>query len=186
MHFMRLLDKKVVLICCLIASLAIYVASVWMDWYSCNYPYGFRVGKLSTFMGVLLEYAENHEGWYPDGASPYEALTKLYPQFAERGEPLAGLSGSEQETARLLKEGRQLNGKASSWIYFPGFRKDDNPEIVIIYERAEGIFITGSRADGHAVGFAEGLWGQIPSKEWLAFLKKQELMRQEVLAKRRY
>jgi len=147
------------------------------------YPHGMRSGKLPTFMLTLSAYAEDHDGWYPRGEpSPLESLQKLYPEYA-RAE-LAGLSGSEKGTVERLKSGRALDGRVSSWIYVPGFRQDDDPSICIIWESWDGIFVNGSRHDGHAVGFVGGGYDQIPSTNWASFLKRQEDLRKSVLSKR--
>jgi len=146
------------------------------------YPHGMRSGKLTTYMGTLSSYAEDHDGWYPkDGATPLESLQKLYPKYDAAG--LAGMSGDESAVVKCLKSGKALTGGLSSWVYVPGFRNND-PEVCIIWEREEGIFINGSRADGHAVGFVSGGYDQIPSKDWRAFLKQQEELRQKILSSR--
>lgn len=143
-----------------------------------------RSGKLTTYMGVLFSYASDHDGWYPRGeATPLQSLQKLYPRYDKWGSGLAGLSGDEKTVERLLKQGLPIDSTVSSWVYFPGFRSDD-PNICIIWERQEGIFLTGNRADGHAVGFTDGSFNQIPSKDWPAFVKQQEELRRNTLLKR--
>ncbi len=94
------------------------------------------------------------------------------------------MSGNERKTLHWLKNGKVIDETISSWVYHPGFRSDDNPEIAIIWESEGGIFVNGSRSDGHAVGFADGGYAQIASKDWPAFLKRQEELRNEVLLKR--
>ena len=141
-----------------------------------------RSGKLTTYMGVLVDYAADHDGWYPrDGSAPLESLQKLYPRYDKAGLGLAGLSGDEQAVAERLKEGRPIDSTVSSWVYFPGFRNDDDPSISIIWERKEGISLIGKQADGHAVGFAGGGFNQVSAKEWPAFVKRQEELRRSTL-----
>lgn len=147
------------------------------------YPHGMRAGKLTTFMGALAAYSKEHDGWYPaDGTNAFASLQKLYPRYEQEG--LAGMSGDESKTLSWLKSGQTLDGTVSSWVYFPGFRNDDNPKLAIIWEREAGIFINGTRADGHAVGFAAFGYAQIPSTNWPSFLKEQEALRAEVLKNR--
>lgn len=147
--------------------------------------YALRSGKLTTYMHCLINYAADHDGWYPKGgATPLESLQQLYPQYDKSGLGLAGLSGSERAVAKYLREGRPLDSTVSSWVYFPGFRNDDDPAICMIWERQEGIFLNGDRADGHAVGFVGGGFAQIPSKNWPAFVKHQEELRRSTLSKR--
>lgn len=161
-------------VCLLVAAFAIY---------RYHYPYGFPAGKLSTFRLVLEFYAENNDGWYPRGMqTSLQDLQLLYPDYDSAG--LAGLSGSERRTMKLLENGKPLDERASSWVYWPGFRSDDDPNVAIIWEKQEGLFITGARADGHAVGFAGGGYGQISSSEWSEFLYQQEIMRKQILESR--
>jgi hypothetical protein len=148
------------------------------------YPHGLRDGMLPTFMGEMVSYADNHKGWYPkDGKSPLESLQKLYPEYESTG--LAGLSGSEHQVLKRLRKGGGLDETVSSWVYLPGFRIDDEPELAIIWEREEGLSPIGRRLSGHAVGFACGGCNQISAEDWPEFLKKQEALREQVLAKRK-
>lgn len=147
------------------------------------YPHGFRAGKLTTFRNALEQYADDHGGWYPrGGATALGSLQKLYPKYETSG--LAGLSGNEALTAARLRGGGTLDETLSSWVYFPGFRNDDNPKVAIIWEREAGIFINGGRADGHAVGFVSGGVAQVPSAAWPGFLAEQERLRTEVSGSR--
>jgi hypothetical protein len=157
------------------AIVAIVIAAGWA--HKRYYPHGLRSGKLPTFMATLAAYASDHDGKYPDGgATPLESLQKLYPKYA--CSELAGLSGDEDATRRCLEDGKALNSAISSWVYFPGFSTNDDPNIAIIWEKEEGIFVNGSRGSGHAVGLIGG-YDQIPASQWPAFLKKQELLRGE-------
>ena len=148
------------------------------------YPNGFRSGKLTTFMGALTEYAMDHGGKYPDGGiTPIQSLQKLYPRYASSA--LAGMSGDEGRTEAYLRKGKQLDTNVSSWVYFPGFSTSDNPAIAIIWEREAGIFVNGSRASGHAVGFVGGGYGQVSVAEWSTFVQEQQSLRSTALAGKR-
>jgi len=147
------------------------------------YPHGFRTGKLSTFMQTLQRYAEDHDGWYPRNRnSALKCLQQLFPDYAS--EALAGMSGNESRVKHLLRNGEPLTEADSSWVYWPGFRLGDNPQIAIIWEREQGIFVNGSRADGWAVGFVDGGYDQIPSEKWGMFLREQSRLRETVQANR--
>ena len=148
-----------------------------------DYPHGLRSGKLTTFTLVLHEYAIEHDGWCPKGgATPLASLQKLYPLCDAAA--LAGMSGNERKAREYFESGRTIDETVSSWVYFPGFRTNDNPGIAIIWEREEGIFITVQRSDGYAVGFVGCGYDQIPSKDWPAFLKRQEELQKETLVRR--
>ena len=175
-------DKLILL--AMIAIPALLVGSIVLR-YHIYYPYGSRAAKLSTFWLKLKEYADDHNGWYPkDKSTALQCLQQLHPKYTISGKELAGLTGSERETKRLLDLGQPLDERASSWVYWPGFRQDDSPDLAIMWERKDGVFFTGARASGHAVAFAAGGYAQIPEDEWDAFVKKQELLRREILAGR--
>jgi hypothetical protein len=132
-------------------------------------------------------YAYEHQGWYPKGGkTPLESLTILHdkPNYVGDGSSFAGISGDENEAERRIKLGLPIDETVSSWVYFPGFRNDDDSKIAIIWERQGGIIFNGHSCDGHAVGFAGGDWEQIPQAQWSDFLKNQEVLRQTALAKR--
>jgi len=140
-------------------------------------------------MSALRVYADDHNGWHPkEGKTPLDALQAFYytdPGALGDGSDLAGISGNIKETQRRLKLRLPIDETCSSWVYFPGFRADDDSRMVIIWERQEGIGFNGHIHSGHAVGFADGSFKQIPQAEWAGFLKEQEALRQTTLAKRK-
>jgi hypothetical protein len=141
-------------------------------------------------MQAMRLYATDHDGWYPKGGkTTLDSLGFLGAD--ERKEDyiidlrlLAGISGDREEARKRFFAGTPIDETVSSWVYFPGFRDDDDERLAIIWERQEGIWFNGSRADGHAVGFADGHHEQVPQKRWSAFLKEQEALRRAILAKR--
>lgn len=140
-------------------------------------------------MSALRNYAEDHNDWYPkDGKTSLESLQLLCSETNDyTGEIglLAGISGNIKETERRIKVGLPIDEQVSSWIYFPGFRDDDDDKLAIIWERQGGIRFNGAAADGHAVGFADSHHEQIPQERWNEFLKQQEALRQTILAQRK-
>jgi hypothetical protein len=128
-------------------------------------------------------YAQEHNGWYPNGGTnALASLQKLYPKYADM--ELAGMSGDESKAVAFLKSGRSIDETVSSWVYHPGLRIDDNPEVAVIWERQEGIFVNGSRLGGHAVGYVNGGFGQVSSRDWTSFVKRKEELRKEIFAQR--
>ena len=168
-------------------ALALFVGA-WICYTHKIFPYGNRTCCLPCTVTALRFYANGHNDWYPrDGKTPLDALQACYysdPDAFGDGSDLAGISGNIKETKRRLKLRLPIDETCSSWIYFPGFRADDDPSIAIIWERQEGIGFNGKAHDGHAVGFIDGSHKQIPQAEWAGFLKEQESLRQTTLAKR--
>ena len=153
-----------------------------------TWPYGGRTCCLPCTMSALQGYARDRVGWFPkDGKTPLESLQALYSKtndYIIAVDLLAGISGNRKETERRVKAGLPIDESISSWIYFPGFQDIDG-EVAIIWERQKGICFNGRAADGHAVGYANGLHTQIPQAQWAEFVKQQEALRQTILAKRR-
>src|SRR3989442_15454347 len=112
----RPLTTVLTLLCCLILPLS--ASFVWM------YPFGRRPALLPSIWGGLSAYALDHGGWFPDSnLGPYDALTTLYPTYCTASE-LAGVSGNIGDARSALRHQKPLTGSTTSWIYFPGFRKD--------------------------------------------------------------
>jgi len=118
------------------------------------YPYGNRGSGLLGVTIPLRLYANDHRGWFPNQTRlPLQSLKLLYPYAPG---DLAGISGNTTETKRRMQLGLDLDEGVSSLVYFPGLRDDDDPNLMMIYERQEGVFTTGRRLSGHAVGFVGG------------------------------
>jgi hypothetical protein len=153
------------------------------------FPYGNRTCCLPCTMSALRLYANDHNDWYPkDGQTPLDALQAFYysnPDALGDGSDLAGISGNIIETQRRIKLHLPIDETCSSWVYFPGFRDDDDFSLAIIWERQAGIGFNGRANSGHAVGFADGHHEQIPQERWNEFLKLQEALQKTTLAKRK-
>ena len=86
-----------------------------------QFPYGQKVGALPLVLLALREYGIEHDGWFPhDGQTPLQSLQALYPKYIDPPRYLAGLTGDADGTMKALQEGRPLDEKVSSWIYWPG------------------------------------------------------------------
>jgi hypothetical protein len=154
--------------------------------YRYNYPYGARPACLPNVLEALRAYSADNGGAFPNSATdPLEALRKLFPKYLAAPEPLAGLSGDRQLLRKQMAEGSGITEKASSWVYWPDLRSDDNPDIALVWERQPGLRFNGSRAGGHEVGFIGGYMKQVPDLGWEAFLREQEELRHKAIASRR-
>jgi hypothetical protein len=153
--------------------------------YHNTYPFGRRTCFVPCTMSALRLYADEHNGWFPDdGKSSVGSFLLLYPKYIGDPKLLAGLSGDRAEVERRLSQGRGFDETVCSWIYFRGFRADDDGKIAILMERREGVAGNGSKCPGHAVGFTYGVHRQISNPEWEQFQKEQERLRASVLTNR--
>ncbi len=163
----------------LVLAIILYAA------YRYNYPYGSRPACLPVMLGSLNSYANANGGAFPNtGATPLEALRVLHPDYLYNPEPLAGLSGNKNLLRKQISAGSPLTEEASSWVYWPGLRADDNPDIAVIWERKSGLRFNGSRAHGREVGFVGGYMRQIPDASWDVFVRDQERLRKEAISAR--
>lgn len=156
--------------------------------YKWQYPYGIRTGALPCIVSALVVYSSNHDGWFPKGATnTAQDLQSLVPSYTHI-ESLAGLSGDIQAIQQAFKEGRYIPPNATSWVYHPGFRHDDPPELAIIWEKQDGITYNGQRCarGSHAVGFANGSYLQIEEQQWENFLSDQKNLRNAILSARNH
>jgi hypothetical protein len=162
-------------------------------WYRYEFPFGMgmRSAMMPCTMSALRIYADRNGGWFPRqtsaAASSFgaDALRQLVPVYLNAAN-LAGISGNIREVERRVRMGQELDQSVSSWIYWPGFRDDDPPQLAIIWERSPGVTGTGRRtpAGWHAVGFADGTYEMVSPSKWETFVKEQEQLRAQVLATR--
>lgn len=153
--------------------------------YRFQFPHGSRPACLPIMLQALSTYSASNQGKYPYGnGSSFAALLELYPSYLVYSEPLAGLCGDRELLKRDLAKGFGLSSNSCSWIYWPGLRSDDDPEIALIWERESGIGFNGQKMSGHAVGFIGGDMRQVPDRDWDEFVRRQEIVRGNALRNR--
>ncbi len=153
--------------------------------YRYYYPYGMRPACLPVFLGALRSYALEHDGFFPNGGgAPLEALRELSPRYLADCEPLAGLSGNIKLLKAQVRGTSRITTNASSWVYWPGLRSDDDEQIALFWERESGVRFNGSRARGREVGFVNGTFRQVLDDQWPDFLRDQEKLREKAFRSR--
>jgi hypothetical protein len=124
----------------------------------------------------LLNYAHEHEGWFPRGADGAMAsLRLLYPDYCPVGGELAGLSGNVDATLRVLRAGDPLTESISSWRYRPGLRVDDDPRLAVLWEDQYGLRANGVRtlSRSRAVLLVNGDITNVIESAWEGFVSGQ-------------
>jgi hypothetical protein len=150
------------------------------------YPFGRRPCTLQCMFGGLGQYAFEHDGWFPNSnRGPFRALQQLYPTNCSAME-LAGVTGNIRAVERALEQGKALDGSLTSWVYIPGLRNDDPPDIAILWESRSGFYADGRRnfVGARPVLFLDGATTNIPAARWDTFVRNQEQMRMALFAKR--
>jgi hypothetical protein len=105
-------------------------------WVRHEFPFGARSCYLPCMLQALRVYALANGGAFPDAATPYAALQKIYPMMIADPEYFAGVSGNRESAAKTLRSGGVLTSNESSWIYRPGLSNNAAPETILIYERS--------------------------------------------------
>jgi hypothetical protein len=143
-----------------------------------QFPHGHRVGYFVTMLLAMHQYAQDHDGWYPDnGVAPLTSLQMLYPEYIVNAGVLAGLSGDERAVVELVRKSLPLHETLSGWHYVPGLRVDSDPVVAIFWDREPGLGMNAGRIEAgtRIVGFSDGSVEEIPAEQWVNFLKHQEL-----------
>src|SRR6266571_9330734 len=151
------------------------------------YPYGHRAAVLRSMYFALLNYASDHDGSFPNSEKGnYDALQKLYPEYAPSGIELAGVSGNADAAVTALRNNTPLDQSLTSWVYVQGLKKDDDPNLAVLWESKRGLYPNGKRNSfgGHAVLLISGNITNVPAADWESFLKHQEKLRNAVQTKR--
>jgi hypothetical protein len=152
-----------------------------------TFPYGHRAAVLRSMYFALLNYASEHDGRFPTSEKGnYDALQKLYPEYAPSGIELAGISGNVDAVVAALRNKAPLDQSLTSWVYMQGFTKDDDAGLAVLWESREGLYPNGKRNSfgGHAVLLIGGDITNVPAADWESFLKQQEQLRNAVQIKR--
>jgi hypothetical protein len=169
---------------CIVAILLLPVAILFVV-HRYNYPYGERPACMPVLLATSRSYSLDHGGYFPNsGDNPLESLSLLYSRYLPDGEPIAGLTGDKKLLKRQLSKGVKIDETASSWVYWPGFKSEDDPDLAMVWERQSGVQFNGSRGHGREAGFADGSMRQIADRDWSEFLTHQKQIRQRILTTR--
>jgi len=126
----------------------------------------------------LMQYAEEHDGWFPRGEKCPEAsltlLTRMKPPSVDAGW-IRGKTVPVEVVQQILDKGELLGPTTCGWNYIEGLRKDDSGELLLLWDKA-GLGHNGQRINGRHVIMIQGRGETIPLDEWPAFLEKQRLM----------
>jgi hypothetical protein len=182
MHDYNINRTSTVLLCLLAACVTLGIA-----YRKYMYPFGTRVGALQSVYGGLSVYAGEHHGWFPQSdKGAYDALQGLFPVYCPSGFELAGISGNVEAVDAALRGQVPLDGSLTSWVYVPGFHRDDPPGVALLWERRGGFYADGKRNffSGHAVLLLDGSITNVAGADWDAFLRNQEELRRRIMSRR--
>ncbi|MBX9623099.1 MAG: hypothetical protein K2X82_04720 [Gemmataceae bacterium] len=157
------------------------LAAAGYGWHCYQYPYGRSHSCDKQLAGALLQYADRHGGWFPQGeATPEASLSLLYrddPSWVS-AELIRGKTVPAEVVQDRIARGELLSPEMCGWHYVEGLRADDDRRLALFWDKA-GLGHNGERLSdgGHYVGLVGGDITYIPGAEWEAFLDEQQQLR---------
>jgi hypothetical protein len=148
-------------------------------YYRYRYPYGWTHCCDSCLYLDLLQYAEQHDGWFPcNEDSPEASLSLVSRQRPGTASVLCGKSVPESVVKDILGRGELLTPQTCGWNYVEGLRNDDDSRLALFWDK-EGLDHFGGRlrGGGHVVVRIHGSFDHVPESEWAAFIEEQEKLR---------
>jgi hypothetical protein len=122
----------------------------------------------------LMNYASDHDGWLPSDSDPFAALAKLYPDYCDAGNELAGLSGGIDKVTAALRDGKSISN-LTSWVYVPSLRITDYPRIAVLWESKIGLDQSGRKSSRptRPVLLLDRSITNVLASDWDSFLAEQ-------------
>jgi hypothetical protein len=161
------------------ASVIVALTALGFAYYYYRYPYGWSHCCDKNLAFALVQYADEHNGWFPKGeATPEASLSLLYRQEPTLANSLRGKTVSESVVRGRLEAGELLTPQTCGWHYVEGLRTDDDPGLALFWDKV-GLGHFGERLSGggHYVCFVSGNINHIPGDRWDEFLAEQEQLR---------
>lgn len=148
------------------------------------FPYGFHPCCNIALMFALEDYAEKHDGRYPDAGSSGASLALLAAEFPQWKE-IVGKGGSAEAAERYYRTHGTLPDELSNWHYVPGLTENSEPGLALFWDTT-GLSHAGMRQKPvrYEVSFVGGIRRLIDEAEWPAFLEQQRKLLEEERARR--
>jgi hypothetical protein len=164
------------------AKTAVVVAMVLLfgiAYHRYKFPYGWSHCCDKVLAMALLQYADEHDGWFPRGeATPEASFSLLYRQEPLLAYNLRGKTVPLATVQTRLEAGKLLTPETCGWHYVEGLRKDDDSRLALFWDKV-GLGHNGERLSngGHDVCFVSGYIEYVPGARWEEFLAEQEQLR---------
>ena len=159
-----------------LAVVAVLVGAAYA-WYRYTFPYGYTHCCLKGLGLSLLNYAQQHDGHFPEGGGcPEASLCLLYRcNYGIDGYTLCGKTKSAEVAQEILERGELLGPDTCDWHYVEGLTISDDPQIAQLWDKV-GLSHNGQRLSGggHSIWRVGGQEEVIPGSEWPQFLEEQE------------
>jgi hypothetical protein len=156
-------------------------------WYRHTCPYGWSHCCSGQIDLALRMYADDNGGWLPHGqATPEASLSLLAKDNLYLSDIFRGKTLPLQVVEEALKRDGVLGPNSCGWHYIEGLNEEDNPEIVVGWDKVEGLGHNGDYHAGlaHEVLSLYGRQSYIGKQERPAFVERQKRLIAETMAKR--
>jgi len=174
----------------LLGTLAVlaFLVSYTLVWSHLNFPYGATHACSKVVSADLQIFAEENGHWYPHGESTPEAsLGLLYTNDIQGSSyMLAGKTLSKKVVQAKLKQYGKISPETCDWHYVEGLRDDDDPQIILVWDKAVGLSHNGQREDGlmHEVIYVGGFSSFINKEHWPLLMAEEKKKLAELAASR--
>jgi hypothetical protein len=160
------------------ASVVVVLLAACAGYYHYRFPHGWSHCCDKQLHMALLDYADQHDGWFPRGeASPEASLSLLYRTNPDLVNVLRGKTVPDSVVRARLESGELLTPDTCGWHYVEGLKKDDDPRLALFWDKA-GLGHNGERLAGYRnVMLINGTVESVPSDRWDQFLYEQEKLR---------
>jgi hypothetical protein len=163
--------------------IVVVVAAIALHRYKTTYPYGMSHCCIILMNVALMNYAQDHDGKYPDGqVSPEASLSLLYRSNYIDAATLRGMTVPEETVCRILEGGGLPGPESCGWQYVPGLTLADDPGLAILWCK-EALGHNGQRTKdrGRQVVFIGKGIEWVSGEKWPAFLQEQaDLLKRRV------
>ncbi len=143
------------------------------------YPYGARHCCNKGLLFLLLEYAGEHGGRFPDAGGSAASLA-LVAGAPGGWDLVVGKGGSAEAAESYYRAHGTLPDEFSTWHYVPGLGEDSNPGLALFWDKT-GLSHNGMRQNPvrYEVSFVDGGNRLIDEADWPEFLETQRRLREE-------
>lgn len=148
-------------------------------WHRVNYPYGSGhcCNKALSFM--LIGYAAEHGGRFPDAGGSAASLALLAKDSAP-WDLLVGKGGSADAAEKHFQAHGTLPDEFSTWHYVPGLSRESGPNLALFWDKT-GLTHNGKRQSPikYEVCYVSGMCSLVDERKWPAFLEEQQKLLEE-------
>jgi hypothetical protein len=173
----------------ILASLVVIVAVGGRAYHRYKFPYGYSHACAKGLSLALRIHAGSHDGWLPHGGTTPEASLGLLAK-EDLNTALWVLPGKNLPRAAvhaaLTNEAIAFGPESCGWHYVEGLREDDDPEIVVAWDKTVGLDHNGGRQMGlaHECVWLSGSTSFASTAEWEQLIGRQKEKLAKVIASR--